>query len=143
MKIWLLLFCFLNLAFCRAQSTFKSSLTEYKYGNHDLKSPYRWQKTSITIDDDTITVVSYYNNQTEVRRWVVNNEEVITKDNSVVHQYFTELINAPKNKLLPTKFSLWEDLSGNAEFIDLEIPPFSNSANASNITIRFHIHYTF
>lgn len=144
MKCWLILACFLGLTFSWAQTqTFQSSLTEYKYGNYELHSPYKWQKTSITIKDDTITVISYQKNQTEVQRWTINNQEIINKENSTVHEYFTQLVNAPNNKLLPTKFSVWKNKNGKVEFIDLEIPPLSKSAKAPHITSRFHVDYTF
>ncbi len=79
----------------------------------------------------------------EALRWAVNNQEIIRAENSVSHQYFTQLINAPGNKLLPAKFSVQRDQNGKIEFIDWEIPPLSKSEEAPHITARFHIDYTF
>ncbi|WP_159039970.1 hypothetical protein [Christiangramia fulva] len=132
------------LIFCSAQAqTFNSSLTEYRYGSYELDSPYKWKNTSITITDDTITVITHQKNGMEAQRWAVNNQEIVKKENSTVHQYFTQLINAPKNKLLPTIFSVWKNNNGKIEFIDMEIPPLSKREEAPHITARFHIDYTF
>lgn len=123
--------------------TYHSSLTEYKYGDYQLTSPYKWRETSINISNDTITIISHQKNKMEAQRWAVNNQEIVYRENSEIHQYFTHLVNTPGQKLLPAKLSLSKNKKGKVEYIDLEIPPLSGSEKAAHITARFHVNYTY
>lgn len=137
-----LLFFSLILLKAGAQ-TYHSSLTEYKYGNHQLSSPYKWKETSITIANDTITIISHQQHKMEAQRWAINNEEVVYRKDSEIHQYFTHLINTPGKRLLPAKLSVNKTSRGKVEFIDLEFPPSFNNKEAPHVTARFHVNYTY
>lgn len=144
MKRFKILFLLFGLFILPAEAqTYHSSLTEYRYGNYELLSPYKWRETSIIISNDTITIISHQKNQMEAQRWAVNNKEVVLQENSEIHQYFTQLVNTPNDTLLPAKLSFCKNKDGIVEFIDLELPPVSNSEKAAHITTRFHVNYTF
>ncbi|MCM8570265.1 hypothetical protein NE848_12800 [Gramella jeungdoensis] len=134
MKQLFTLSLFLVIGYVNAQSvTHKSLMTEYIMEPQPNIAPSEWIDRDIKIDSETITIISYGENETDIQTWNIDTRMNINNadgnNKEAINTYLAS------DNQTPATFVIHYQKDGKVEIIDCKMV----LPNGTPTTIRFHI----